>query len=494
MAERRTRAQRYVPQNGSGSSGNGRTGHSENAEQRQTDRTEYRSADRTQARTQPRAAGRPSSSGDKGPGRGAGTRTYSRRPSRAVTTGSNSRSYALTRKEEQKQLVEYRKEKEWQESVERTKTGIDKVLVIVLVALVTIGALMVYSASYPYALSKFGDSFYYLKKHIVFLGVGFVFMLVATFIPISFFKKYKIPVAVYIVAIIALLAVFAFGTSEGEAKRWIYIGSVSVQPSEIMKLALIWVLAYYVDKYQAFIDSDLGKMQNYKYNVLFPMLFVGAACALVLAEKHLSGTIILAVIGVAVIFVGCRKPLQLALTAGGAMLAAGVFYIIRTPYALQRLTTFGSSEVDTLNEGWQTYQGVVAIGSGGLFGVGLSESRQKYSYVSQAQNDFIFTIWCEEVGFVGAVLLIALFLVFIWRGYRIALRAPDRFSSLMAFGITTQIGLQAFLNMMVVCDIIPNTGISLPFISYGGSSIIMLLIEAGFLLSISRQSFRKKEE
>ena len=144
-----------------------------------------------------------------------------------------------------------------------------------------------------------------------------------------------------------------------------------------------------------------------------------------------------------------------------------------------------------LLEGWQTFQGVLAIGSGGLFGLGFGQSNQKYSYVSMAHNDFIFSIWCEELGFIGAVLLIALFVAFIWRGYVIAMRAPDTFSTLTVFGIVTQVGVQAFLNMMVVCDIIPNTGISLPFISYGGSSLIMLMAEMGIVLSISRQSYRK---
>ena len=155
--------------------------------------------------------------------------------------------------------------------------------------------------------------------------------------------------------------------------------------------------------------------------------------------------------------------------------------------------TFTDENADILSEKWQTYQGTLAIGSGGFAGLGLGQSKQKFSYVSEAQNDFIFTIWCEEMGFIGAVVIIALFIALIIRGYRIALRAPDTFSSLIVFGIITQVGLQAFLNLMVVTDVIPNTGISLPFLSYGGSSLVMLMAEMGIVLSISRRSYQKKQ-
>ena len=153
--------------------------------------------------------------------------------------------------------------------------------------------------------------------------------------------------------------------------------------------------------------------------------------------------------------------------------------------------SYTNENADILNEKWQTYQGTLAIGSGGFLGLGLGQSRQKYSYVSEAQNDFIFTIWCEEMGFVGAVIIILLFVALVFRGYRIALRSPDVFSSLIVFGITTQVGLQAFLNLMVVTDVIPNTGISLPFLSYGGSSLVMMMAEMGLILSISRRSYQK---
>ncbi|MCI9449330.1 MAG: cell division protein FtsW [Clostridiales bacterium] len=395
-------------------------------------------------------------------------------------------------KKEKRQLAEYRREAEWQSEVERVHGGVDKIMLAIIMLLLTFGAVMVYSASYPTAqLEADGDGLFYLKKHLIFMAIGAVLMFAASAVPYRLYKSWG-PFAAYGVAILLLLAVLVIGTSEGEAKRWIYIGSFSIQPSEIMKVALVLMLAWYIDKYQGKMKERISRFNTFKYNTFYPLLLIGIACGLVLLEKHLSGTAIIGLIGISVMLVGgCHMGYTLGTSLIGGAAAATVF-IIMNPYALKRLTTFTSENVDKLKEGWQTTQGIYAIGSGGLFGVGFSESRQKFSYVSKAHNDFIFTIWCEELGFIGAVLLIGLFIAFIWRGYVVAMRAPDTFSMLTVFGITTQVGLQAFLNMMVVCDIIPNTGISLPFFSYGGSSLVMLMAEMGIILSISRQYYRKK--
>jgi cell division protein FtsW len=316
-------------------------------------------------------------------------------------------------------------------------------------------------------------------------------MLVASAVPYTWYKKWG-AFAAYIFAVLMLVAVLFIGVAEGEAKRWIFIGGFSIQPSEIMKFALVLILAWYIDKYQKKMKERNGLVNTYLINTLFPMVFVGIACVLIMLEKHLSGTVIVGVIGVAVMLIGGCHFLFTSVTTLIAGIGAAVVYLISNPYALKRITTFTAENADKLGEAWQTTQGVLAIGSGGLFGVGFSESRQKFGYVSKAHNDFIYTIWCEELGFIGAVLLIGLFLLFLWRGYVIAMRAPDTFSTLTVFGITTQVALQAFLNMMVVCDIIPNTGISLPFFSYGGSSLVVLMIEMGIVLSISRYSKQKK--
>ena len=364
-------------------------------------------------------------------------------------------------------------------------------MLALVILLVTLGAIMVFSASYPTGLSESGDGFKYLKKHLIYAGIGAVAMIAVSFVPYRLYKKWG-PFAAYAVAMLMLAAVLVIGTSEGEAKRWIYIGSFSVQPSEIMKVALILALAWYIDKYKDRMKNAIGFREKFKYNIFYPFCFIVPACGMVLLEKHLSGTIILAILGISVMLIGgCSIKYTLITSAIGGAAAFG-FFIAKNPYALKRLLTFTSEDVDILGEGWQTHQGVLAIGSGGLFGLGFGQSNQKHSYVSMAHNDFIFSIWCEELGFVGAIFLIALFVAFIWRGYVVAMRAPDTFSTLIVFGIVTQVGVQAFLNMMVVCDIIPNTGISLPFISYGGSSLIMLMAEMGLILSISRHFYRKK--
>ena len=410
-----------------------------------------------------------------------------------VNTGRVDKKRSLVEaKKEQRALVLARKEREWQSEVERVRGGVDKIMLCVVVLIITLGALMVYSASYPTGLSKFGDSFYYLKRHLIFIAIGGAAMLVTALLPYKFYKKGGV-FAAYGVALILLMAVLVIGTAEGEEKRWIYIGSFSIQPSEIMKVAMVMMLAWYIDRYQHKMKEDLQFKYKLLYNAVWPYVIIGAAAGLVLLEKHLSGTAILGILGVAVMLVGgCRASYTLITGIVGGGTAAGLFLLLN-PYALKRITTFTSDEVDILGEGWQTTQGIYAIGSGGLFGVGFGDSRQKFGYVSMAHNDFIYTIWCEELGFIGAVLLVALFGVFLWRGYVIAMRAPDTFSMLTVFGITTQVALQAFLNMMVVCDVIPNTGISLPFFSYGGSSLIMLMAEMGIVLSISRQYYRKKQ-
>ena len=395
------------------------------------------------------------------------------------------------RKGELRAVENEKKEQEWQKNVERVRGGVDKIMLALVLMLVTLGAVMVFSASYPTGISEAGDGFKYLKKHLMYAGIGLVLMIAASFFPYRLYKRWG-PFAAYGLAIVLLLAVLVKGTSEGEAKRWIYFGSFSVQPSEIMKVALVLMLAWYIEKYREKMKNAEGFKQKYLYNVVFPFCFIGPACFLVILEKHLSGTLILAALGVSVMLIGgCKISYTIITSAVGAVTLV-IAFVAKNVYALQRLLTFTSDNVDTLNEGWQTTQGILAIGSGGLFGLGFGQSNQKYSYVSMAHNDFIFSIWCEELGFVGALFLIVLFIAFIWRGYVIAMRAPDTFSMLVVFGIVTQVGLQAFMNMMVVCNIIPNTGVSLPFISYGGSSLIMMMSEMGLVLSISRHFYRKK--
>jgi len=384
----------------------------------------------------------------------------------------------------------------WEEGIVRTAGGVDKVMLALVILLVALGSVMVFSASYPYALSKYGDSMYFIKQQLKFVLLGSVAMTVLIFVPYQFFRKFA--PAIYGFSLVLLVLVLIIGQSEGVAKRWIYIPGVglSFQPSEVMKLALVLALAWYLERFR---DQVVARGRGHGKEmivcgVIGPALIIGLACGLVLLEKHLSGTMILAGIGVSVLIAGGAHFLYMALILGGGGLGAGTLFLFANPYAMERLQQFlnnGGSDVVT-DDRWQTVHGLWAISSGGFLGLGLGQSRLKYMWVSQAHNDFIFTIWCEEMGFVGAVFLIVLFALFVWRGYVIAMRAPDTFSSLTVFGITTKVAIQVILNIAVVTDIIPNTGISLPFFSYGGSSLMMLLVEMGIVLAISRHSYQKR--
>ncbi len=374
------------------------------------------------------------------------------------------------------ELVTKNKEKD-----KKTRLPIDFKLLIMILLLLALGTMMIFSASYPYAKAHYNDGAYYIKRQLIFLAIGLVAMIVTSKISIKFYEKMSLPF--YCVCVILLILVLFGGFSEGVAKRWLGIPGtpLSFQPSELMKLGVILALSRYISMYQ-------DQKRTFKKEIIFPGIFLFGACGLVLLEKHLSGTIIIALIGLSVLFVSGASIKRMLLTYGASSLAGGIVFLLTNSYAMKRIESFFNPNADVLSDKWQTTQGLYAIGSGGLFGLGFTNSRQKYSYVSEPQNDFIFTIWCEEMGYIGAIILIVVYLLLILRGYKIAFNANDSYSSLVAFGITSQIAIQAFLNMAVVTDLIPNTGISLPFFSYGGSSLVILLAEMGILLAISRYS------
>lgn len=368
----------------------------------------------------------------------------------------------------------------------------DRFFLILVLLLVSLGSIIVFSASYPYALAKTGDSMYYIKRQTLFLFLGLFFMVVATRFPYKLYKR--VSVVAYGVAMLLLVVVLFAGISEGSAKRWLGLRGTpfTFQPSEIMKLALVMMLAWYIDKYQKEVQDRLNRKNTILRGVVLPGVILFGACGLVLLERHLSGTVILAAIGLVVLIIGGVHIGWMSLLYGTVGITAATVFLLTNSYAMERIKSFLNPEADILGADWQTTQGLYAIGSGGFFGLGIGNSRQKYSYVSQPQNDFVFTIWCEETGYLGALLVISLFILLLWRGYVIAMHAPDTYSSLVAFGITSQVGIQAFLNMAVVTDLIPNTGISLPFFSYGGSSLVLLLTEMGIVLSISRYSHQRR--
>ena len=251
-------------------------------------------------------------------------------------------------------------------------------------------------------------------------------------------------------------------------------------------------LALIMSKYEKKIELSQRFGGHFRYGVFYPVLVIGSLCGLVMLEKHLSGLIIIGLLGLTIMFLGgADKKWMLSICVVGVF--AVLVVLLFSDYAQERVMTWLFIEkADPQGAAWQTWQGLYAIGSGGLFGVGLGNSRLKYGYVSEPQNDFIFTIICEELGFVGAAMVIILFALLLWRGYKIAAKAPDKFTSLVAYGLVTHIALQAVLNLAVVTNSMPNTGIALPFFSSGGNAQMIQVFEMGIVLSISRFSYVKK--
>ena len=369
------------------------------------------------------------------------------------------------------------------------KSGVDSFLLFVVLALLVFGLVMVFSASYADAQSRYGDSYYFIKRQSIMVALGLIFMTVASRIPLRTYKWLAVPA--YCVSALLLVAVLFMGDSGGGAQRWIEIGTLRFQPSEIAKYTLILTLAWYYSKYESKAFDFKDKRTSNLYGTIFPLCLIGFICGLVLLEKHLSGIIIIGAIGLMVMFASGIRLKLLGVFGGVAAVGVTAFAML-TDYTKRRIDIWKNPAAFPQDGGWQTLQGMRAIGSGGFFGLGLGNSRQKFSYVSQPQNDFIFTIVCEELGFIGAMAVIVLFGLLVWRGFVIAMRAPDRFAQLTAIGISSKIALQVLLNIAVVTNSIPNTGISLPFFSYGGTAMVVQLVEIGTLLAISRYTVEKK--
>ena len=367
--------------------------------------------------------------------------------------------------------------------------GLDMPLLIFILVLLAIGLVMLFSASYAYSYFHYGNSYFFIARQAVFAVAGVIAMLV-----ISTFDYHRFhQLAIVIFGISVFLLVFllicryahieSIARPEGTATRWLDFGFVSFQPSEIAKFALIVMFAH-------MISQNLEKMGTFRYGVVPYVGILALFAALIYLEDHLSATLIILALGAILMFVGGTKLKWFIL--GIILLAAGLTAIlmVKGGYQVSRIMVWldpFSSELDP-DLTHQTRQSLYAIGSGGLLGVGLGQSRQKYLYLPEPQNDFIFAVVCEELGMVGALVIIVLFAMLIWRGVYISVHAKDKFGMLLGLGITFQVGLQTVLNICVVTNTIPNTGISLPFFSYGGTALLMLLGEMGVLLNISRSA------
>lgn len=363
--------------------------------------------------------------------------------------------------------------------------GFDYSFFMTVIILLAFGLIMLFSASYATAYSEHEDSLYYIKRQVVFAVGGIGIMLVASVMDYRIFKSKPILVIVSVASAILMMLVKVMPTEQGGSERWITIGPITFQPSEILKFAVIILFAYFTEK-------NFAHLREIKKGLLPYAVTLVASCGLLILQPHLSGTIIVFAIGFVMMYVAGVRPkyLIIMLALVGILIAVGIpaLKAVGYDYFGPRWLSFTDPEADIRDKTFQTYQSLVTIGSGGLFGLGFGNSRQKYSYLPMARNDFIFSIICEELGFVGGMLVILLFIILVWRGFYIAARARDKFGMMVAFGITFQIGLQALLNVAVVSNSIPNTGISLPFFSYGGSALLMQLGEMGVLLNISRKA------
>lgn len=402
------------------------------------------------------------------------------------------------------------KKKKSNTSVFFAKGGFDIPFFCLLITIVTVGLIMLFSASYTYSYYYRESSTTIFTKQVIFTVLGLIAMYVISRIRYEYFRIVAIAgvgVSLFLLVLVLFLPEVVSGF-----KRWINLGFTTFQPSEIAKIELILILSYLLEKDQKLVTGKIpsdsvmlkrvkelsgGRIVVYKSftTVVAYFVLILVFAGLVYLEHHLSGTIIMLAIGVVMLFLGEVKNKWFIVGAFGV--AAVALVLIMNPqllekYAGERITAWLDKDYKPLGARWQTNNSLYAIGSGGLLGTGLGQSKQKHLYVSEPQNDFIFSIVCEELGFIGAVAIIILFALFVYRGIVIGMRAKDRFSSLLVMGIVFQIGIQVAFNIAVVSDFFPNTGISLPFFSAGGTSVFILLCEMGMVLSVSR-SIRKKE-
>ena len=360
---------------------------------------------------------------------------------------------------------------------EKKRCGFDTSFFVLVVLLLTMGVVMVLSSSYARAYYDpgnitGGNAAYYFVRQLLFALLGVGAMLFASRLPMGLYRRYAF---VFLGAVLVLLLlVLVIGVKANGARRWLGVGGLTVQPSELAKLAVIL-------SFSALICRLRGRMATFRYGILPFAGILLVIIALLVLEPHFSASVIIIAIGGAMLFLGgVRIGWFGAAGAGVAVL------LTFCPYASSRINTWRDPFSSSSDEGYQIVQSLYSIGSGGLSGLGLGGSRQKFLYLPEEHNDFIFSVVCEELGFIGAALILVLFALLILRGYWIALHSPDRFSFLVCAGVTTLLAIQVFLNVAVVTNLVPCTGISLPFFSYGGTALLIELFEMGIVLSASR--------
>ena len=359
------------------------------------------------------------------------------------------------------------------------KGKFDLVFLVILAVILVFGLIMLFSASGPKALQEYGNRYYFISRQLVFLAIGIAAMFAFSFLKT---EQYRIFIKPFL-AVVMMLLIYA--KMFGYKGRWISLGGITFQPSEFAKFGLIVYISHIIS-----VDPEcVKKVDKFVGKILFPLALIES---LVVIEPHLSATILIFLICMTVIIVGGldKKIITTCLLLGGG--AVLLFLMFGASYWQSRIDTWFDPYSDPTGSTYQTLQSLRAIGSGGLLGVGLGESTQKYLWLPEPQNDFIFSVICEELGFLGGFAVLALFMVLVWRGYKIAMKCKSKYNALLVVGLVSQVGYQALLNAAVAKNAAPNTGISLPFFSYGGTSMVVLLAEMGIILSASRTSKIKK--
>lgn len=355
----------------------------------------------------------------------------------------------------------------------------DVVLLGTILALLGIGFIMVYSSSAVRGYIQYDDPYHYLKMEIIWVVSGLAAMIFSMMVDLRFLRKFVKPILVIAIALLIAVKIPGLGRKVNGADRWLGLGPLSIQPSEVIKLSMVLVMSHYM-------AINPQKIQSFKKGVLPILCLMGLIAGLIMLQPDLGTTLVIAATTFCMLIAAGARTKHLA-TLAGVGLGLVVASIAAAPYRMRRIFAFLDPWADPLGKGYQTIQALLALGPGGLFGLGLGHSVQKFLYLPENHTDFIFAMIGEELGFIGATLVILLFFLFAWRGFRVAMRAPDAFMGLLAVGLTAMVTIQAMINMGVVSGVLPVTGITLPFISYGGTSLVFTMLGVGVLLNISRE-------
>ncbi|MDR0324558.1 MAG: putative lipid II flippase FtsW [Oscillospiraceae bacterium] len=373
-------------------------------------------------------------------------------------------------------------EKAKREMSRTVKGPMDLPFALLVILLNGIGLVMMFSASYAHAAANTSSPAYYVTRQGIYMVAGIAIMFVISRFNYHYFKPFSLPTM--ITALILLVVVLFVGSDERAAVRWINFGFFNIQPSEIAKVAVIMLFATMIAANPERLTEKriLPAVRN-----IMPYIAILALIAGLMAmQPHFSGIVLILAVGAVMLFMGGLAYRWIALV-GALGIGAMTILITATDYAAKRMAIWRDPWIDLTGAGWQPVQSLYAVASGGWFGLGLGQSRQKYAYLPEPHNDFVFAIVCEELGMVGALIVLFLFMLLIVRGYWIAMHARDRFGTLLVSGVTTLLAIQTFLNVAVVTNLIPVTGISMPFFSFGGSMLLIQMVEMGIVLAVSRQ-------